>query len=283
MTPADNCRTLPQRLYRRVMELRAAPLGEQSLAASAVVFSPHPDDETLACGGTIIRKLAAGARVRIVFFTDGSRSHAKYMPPAQLKQLRAAEALAAAQMLGVAREDVLFLECPDGELLARQEQYLPRVTELLASFQPAQVLVPYRHETPRDHAAANRIVSVALRASAQPVEVLEYPVWSWCHWPWVPLSPNRRDKLRDLLAAPRQALRTCRNLRTFVPVQDALEQKLRALEQYKTQMTRLAPSWPVLADVHNGQFLAALLGDQEWFHSSSPDKSLRSDEAFPRG
>ena len=36
-----------------------------------VVFAPHPDDETLGTGGTIVRKLNEGYEVVIVVLTDG--------------------------------------------------------------------------------------------------------------------------------------------------------------------------------------------------------------------
>ena len=36
-----------------------------------MVFSPHPDDESLGAGGLIQRVLAAGGKVRVVFMTNG--------------------------------------------------------------------------------------------------------------------------------------------------------------------------------------------------------------------
>ena len=79
---------------------RIQPVSEQDLAASAIIFSPHQDDETLGCGGTIIRKQEAGAEVKIVFMTDGSRSHHRFIPEEKLIILRQQEAIKAAQTLG---------------------------------------------------------------------------------------------------------------------------------------------------------------------------------------
>ena len=36
----------------------------------------HPDDETLACGGTLARYAREGATVRVLTFTDGVSSRA---------------------------------------------------------------------------------------------------------------------------------------------------------------------------------------------------------------
>ena len=38
---------------------------------SALVLAPHPDDETLGCGATILRKVAAGTPVHVLVVTDG--------------------------------------------------------------------------------------------------------------------------------------------------------------------------------------------------------------------
>jgi LmbE family N-acetylglucosaminyl deacetylase len=36
-----------------------------------MIFSPHPDDESLGAGGLIQRVLKAGGRVKVVFMTNG--------------------------------------------------------------------------------------------------------------------------------------------------------------------------------------------------------------------
>lgn len=48
---------------------------ESSLKERVVVFAPHPDDETLACGGTIAKSVHQGDDVYIVIMTDGRNSH----------------------------------------------------------------------------------------------------------------------------------------------------------------------------------------------------------------
>ncbi len=83
---------------------RLEPLSDQDLAENAIIFSPHQDDETLGCGGTIIRKHEAGAKIKIVFMTDGSRSHHRFIPEDELIMLRQQEAIKAAQILGVAKK-----------------------------------------------------------------------------------------------------------------------------------------------------------------------------------
>ena len=50
-------------------------LTEAFARRSTLVLAPHPDDETLACGATILHKRARGTRVHIVIATDGAAAN----------------------------------------------------------------------------------------------------------------------------------------------------------------------------------------------------------------
>ena len=39
-----------------------------------LILAPHPDDESLATGGLIQRAVKAGAKVRVLFATDGDNN-----------------------------------------------------------------------------------------------------------------------------------------------------------------------------------------------------------------
>ena len=105
---------LRDRYLKQIERIKEIPA--KDLSASAIIFSPHQDDETLGCGGTIIRKREAGAEVKIVFMTDGSQSHHHFTSESELIALRQQEAIKAAQTLKVAEEDVIFFGFLDGEL-----------------------------------------------------------------------------------------------------------------------------------------------------------------------
>src|ERR1700722_16160488 len=38
---------------------------------TVVVLAPHMDDEVIGCGGTLARHVAAGAKITVIFLTDG--------------------------------------------------------------------------------------------------------------------------------------------------------------------------------------------------------------------
>jgi LmbE family N-acetylglucosaminyl deacetylase len=83
---------------------------------SILVILAHPDDPEFFCGATIARWTAAGHQVSYCLLTCGDKgSKDRNISPEALCQLRHAEQLAAAAVLGVAR--VRFLDYPDGYLV----------------------------------------------------------------------------------------------------------------------------------------------------------------------
>ena len=237
-------------LLRLAMERLARPLDEKELGRSAMVFAPHPDDETLGCGGTILQKRRAGASMRIVFMTDGAASHAHLTSAAELRAMRHREALEAVEVLGLSPADVSWLGLPDGKLGLWREQATHRVSELLQRYRPRQLLLPYARGEHRDHVATNSIVYQAVGRVGLPVTLLEYPVWSWRQWP-----------------AMIRGLRFLRELRTSVAVQEVLARKRLALERHVSQMRRRDghPGWGTLGDIDQGEFLACLFQNYEYY------------------
>ena len=263
-----------QTLYRqrlaRVMAERSLP----DLSKSAIVFAPHPDDETLGCGGTIIRKKAAGAAIKLVFMTDGSGSHASLIAPEQLSEIRQQEALAAARALGIEAPDVTFLNFGDGQLDQHLEAAIARVSEFLQVNPVDEVFVPYHREPPADHAATYQAVAGAIaRLSANP-KIYAYPIWYWEHWPWMaPAGSGKRDRLRQLKATVTSGFgaKIFTDFQHSVCIEGAIAQKKAALNQHASQMQKPAerPEWPTLGDVSQGDFLACFFQNYEIFHSPS--------------
>src|ERR1043165_2243307 len=77
----------------------------------------HPDDESIACGGTLARLTDAGARVVLLCASKGEAgacTDPALMPDGDLGRVRGGELREAARVLGVA--DVLVFDHPDGDL-----------------------------------------------------------------------------------------------------------------------------------------------------------------------
>ena len=82
-----------------------------------LVVLAHPDDESLACGGTIARLADAGAKVVLLCASRGEKgavSDPALVAGADLATVRARELREAAKILGIS--EVVIFEHPDGDL-----------------------------------------------------------------------------------------------------------------------------------------------------------------------
>ncbi len=156
---------------------------EAVVARSAVVLAPHYDDEVLGCGALLAQLVQSGARVEVVFLTDGSGG-AEGAPEASdgedaggaYASRRRAEATRATGVLGV--RHVRHLDYRDGGLEDALEPLTEAVDAVLRELEPDLVLVPSPLEVTGDHRAAFAAVHGALhgRRDAQQLTVLAYEV-----------------------------------------------------------------------------------------------------------
>ncbi len=79
------------------------PVDDLLVRGPLLILAPHPDDESLGCGGVIAACCARGAPPFVLVVTDGAGSHPNSLtyPPARLAALRADEARAAGAALGL--------------------------------------------------------------------------------------------------------------------------------------------------------------------------------------
>ncbi|TPE46857.1 PIG-L deacetylase family protein [Amaricoccus solimangrovi] len=161
--------------------IRPAPLTLPD--GPVLVVAPHPDDETLGCGGLIAAAVARGLATHVLFVTDGGASHpgSRAWPRARLARRREAEAEEALRRLGAGGAPRTFLRLPDAGMPPRgspaHAEALGTVTRLVRDLGPALVLLPWRRDPHRDHRDAWALATEALaRAPARP-EVLEYAIW----------------------------------------------------------------------------------------------------------
>jgi len=269
-----------RRAARGVITRTARDVTAAVAARDAVVLAPHPDDETLGVGATILRKLAAGARVTVVVVTDGRHSHASpVLPPAELARRRSLEMAEAARRLGLGADAVRRVGLEDGTVAAHEDALVAALAALLDELRPAELYTTGAGEPHPDHAAvgraARRAALAAVRPSAPGPEVLEYPVWLWGAWP---LTAGRRagsvlDAARTVVGRRAVAVRTGAH-------RDA---KRFALDAHASQLRRPAEvpddaPWAVLPP----DVLAAALGDREvFFRAPSPGAARPAGAAAP--
>jgi N-acetylglucosamine malate deacetylase 1 len=146
---------------------------ELDLAAArrVLVIAPHPDDETLGCGGTLAR-LAPICEVHVLLVTNGDGGGGL---PAGTSQARKNEMAEAARTLGIAAP-VLHLDQPDGRF-ADSPAYRSTLAAIIDRLQPNWVFLPWLNDSHPDHARISLATSHVLRRS--PVQsLLYYETWT---------------------------------------------------------------------------------------------------------
>ena len=146
--------------------------------ATLVTFHAHPDDEAIACGGTMARAAAEGHRVVLVVATRGEHGEveAGFLPPGtSLADHRVVETEAAAKVLGVARvaslgyEDSGMIGTPENEAPAAfwQADIEAAATRLAAILteEDADVLTVYDDHGGYGHPDHIQVHRVGIRAA----------------------------------------------------------------------------------------------------------------------
>ena len=178
-----------------------------------LVLAPHPDDETLGCGGLIAEAAALGVPVQVISVTDGEACYADdpAWPPERARAVRRQELCNAVAALGLRPSAVVTLDLGDGRVEAGEATLIASITPHLRA--DDTVLATWRFDGHPDHEATGRAARAA--AAAAGARMLEYPVWAW-HW----LDPEAGDPRLEgavawrLSASARAAKRTA--LQAFV-------------------------------------------------------------------
>lgn len=156
---------------------QAATLGR------TMVVVPHPDDETLGCGGLLALLAQAGVAVMVVLVSDGAASHrhSASHPADRLRMLRLRELTAALRILGLGSPLLWAMGLPDGAVPFVGDPAFDiavnRFERKAGEFQPQTVVLPWRHDEHPDHRASHAIASSACDRAASHARRLEYVVW----------------------------------------------------------------------------------------------------------
>jgi bacillithiol biosynthesis deacetylase BshB1 len=115
--------------------------------ASILVFGPHPDDQELGMGGSIVRLAKQGHTVHLIDMTTGEPT------PLGSEELRAKEKAKAAQILGVERT---LIGLPNRRVTHDLESRY-KVAAVIRKHRPNWMFVPFPIDAHPDHVAVTRI------------------------------------------------------------------------------------------------------------------------------
>ena len=182
-----------------------------------LIVAPHPDDELLGCGGTLLRRSAEGKKIAWLLMTaitkEGGGS-------AERIQQRASEIDRVREGLNIEIHDFYSLGFPATELDNIPVRTLvAKISEVFTNYQPDEVLLPYSGDVHSDH----RVTFEAARACTK-----------WIRYPSVRRvlayeTPSETDFGID----PRD---TGFKPNVFVDINGQLERKLELMREYKSEM-----------------------------------------------
>ncbi|TCL56196.1 LmbE family N-acetylglucosaminyl deacetylase [Kineothrix alysoides] len=159
-----------------------------------LILSPHPDDEVIACGGSIIKSLKDNAVFHIVYLTNGERKITDKNDPFQRKK----EALKVLQYFNVNSYEFLNLVDQNIEI---SSAIINRLTNIIENFKPDLICLPHLFDMQLDHFMTNILLFHAIKNKFTfQFNILKYEVWTL-------LSPNLVINITDQIDSKKEAMR----------------------------------------------------------------------------
>lgn len=180
-----------------------------------LVFAPHPDDEILGCGGTMLKHIDAGEEVYVCIVTKGCLP---LFLPENTENTRL-EARNCHRHIGVIK--TFFLDFP-AVMIEKENRYEvnEKIMSVLKEVQPDDVYIPHWGDMQKDHQVIADACMVALRPKYEPKvkRIYSYETMSETAWN----APNIQNEFIP---------------NVFVDITDTIDKKIEALGFYKTQLS----------------------------------------------
>jgi LmbE family N-acetylglucosaminyl deacetylase len=196
---------------------------------NVLVIAPHPDDETIGCGGALYLHAQRGDRVQVVYLTSGELG-LKHLTRERAWRVREREAKTAAKILGI--QGCHFLRLADWQVGDAVRAGARALSPVLRTVAPQMIYVPHRGDWHPDHQAAQDVLCSAVkrvRASVRMavLEIRAYEVWT-------PLAVyDHVEDISRVMATKVKALRAHRSqLEEF-----KYERAMRGLNAFRGELT----------------------------------------------
>jgi LmbE family N-acetylglucosaminyl deacetylase len=154
-----------------------AALLDKPMVANVLVLSPHPDDELIGCGGTLLGLAAAGASIHVVQMTEGMTCQAlKDVDEKTRRGIRWKEAEAVAKRFGFTGH---YWKTGNMGNLEANAQNHKKLSAMLVKLQPSLIFIPSVADLHPEHRIAHQIFQATKHHLPKSCRILEYPVWGF--------------------------------------------------------------------------------------------------------
>lgn len=153
-----------------------------------LVIAPHPDDETIGAGGTLLMSAERGAKITCLYVTNGASASEEIYPDVMSK-MREDEAK---EVWGRIGGDTIFLRFPD-----RHTPLSPEAASTLAdainNIMPDIIFIPFLLDDHDEHRRSNNLFWLAKDiVKKKNIDIWAYQVWSG-------LLPNVAVNISDVI------------------------------------------------------------------------------------
>lgn len=186
------------------LQLRSSCKKQIKVEGKCLFIAPHPDDESIGCGGLISHLCAKGLAPHVIIMTggggsingeEGVKSDIHKITRGDIIRERRKLTLKSAKELGLPEENIHFLDFIDGHISERPEKELNRLNELINDIAPDYIFVPHSGEGWPDHIETREIVLSQFSnkenlsnkfPDSQKIapQLFEYCVWMWYYNVW---------------------------------------------------------------------------------------------------
>lgn len=181
-----------------------------------LVIAPHPDDEILGFGGTLLNLIESGAKIYIIYLTDGENSGV-WPDKEEIRIRRILLSQQVCKSLRIETINVTRLHLPDGAVPISDgnafNEVVKSIKEIISTFRPEAVFATHPLDYwPFDHVACAKLAYSAVMKSEYKCQLWYYWVWAWYNIkPWN-ISINKMTRLymsdvRNQLASKKNLIR----------------------------------------------------------------------------
>jgi len=204
------------------MDEVAEPIGSDRV----LIISPHPDDETIASGGYIVRAAKNGAKVEILLVTDGNRRGFGTERHQELKD--------AAKTLGIFEDNIEYLELPEYYLKEKisENDLASKIKAKILAFQPTIIFYPDQSDQNPDHQFIGQTLDNTLPCMVEISSAKRYTYL--VHFKYFPQPVGSHPD--DNLTPPVKLADFSHHWQKFILTSGEENTKSAALSVYKTQL-----------------------------------------------
>lgn len=187
------------------------------------IVAPHPDDETIGCGGVILKMIQQHIDVRILLLTDGGAGNR----PHEAAEIREREFNRAMEVLGI--KNTYRLGFKDGMLA---ESYVLMRNELenyIKKDRPRLIFAPYIFDYNNDHQCVVSAL-MELRKSMTGIDIMMYEVWTPILYPDYYINITEEYPIKKMAM---QCYESQDNYYSIIEKADALNRLRSTLSAYK--------------------------------------------------